>query len=145
MKKKIKIVVIIFLASILVPLLFFNKGSAEEYPIATPDNADFELIMEDQGKQDLINNFNFFKEMQEGSSTLGQIGKLAFDMKFEVQYIQNFLAISTSEVGFQGFTVEQVQNFMQLYELCWLHLILETLVSLVVAAGFYKFLKNNLQ
>ncbi len=145
MKKKIKIVVFILLASILIPLLFFNKGSAEEYPVGTPDNADFDKIMNDQGTQDLLNNFNFFKEMQEGSTSLGQIGKLAFNMKFEVQYIQNFLAVSTSDVGFQGFTVEQVQNFMQLYEMCWLHLILETLVSLVVAAGFYKFLKNNLQ
>lgn len=144
MKKKIKTVIIILLVITIVPALFFKKGKAEEYPIATPDQADFEEIMDtDIGTQNLI-GFDFFNEMINGSTSLGRIGRLTFDMKFEVQYINAFLQVSNSEQGFVGFTTDQQLMFMHLYELAWIHILFESTLSLMVAGGFYKFLKNNL-
>lgn len=146
MRKKIKIIVIIFLVITLVPLLFFNKGSAEEYyPIATPDNAEFTDIMtDDLPKQDLINSFSFFREIADGSTSQGQLGRLVFNMQFEVQYVQAFIQLSTGGyLTTENFTREQILSIMQLYEICWLHLILEFAVCLYVASGCYKFIKGQ--
>lgn len=170
MKKKIKIVIIIFLAVTLIPLLFFNKGSAEgmsgsgtspdtpsptpteiitptptpDLPIPDPPDSDYDLEIVDSdtiGTQDLL-TFDYFNEIRNGTSELGVMGQLTFNMAYEVGYINNFLqATKDGTLSTQNFTTLELLLFHQQYELCWLHLILEFGVSMFIASGFYKFLK----
>lgn len=162
MKKKIKIILVIFLAVTLIPLLFFNKGSAEgmlgsgtypdvpsptpipDLPFPDPSDNDYNLEIVDSdeiGTQDLL-TFDYFNEIRNGSSELGVMGQLTFNMAYEVGYINNFLtAIKEGTLSTENFTTSELLLFHQQYELCWLHLILEFGVSMFIASGFYKFLK----
>lgn len=146
MKKKIKRVIIILLAITIIPLLFFKRGEASEYlPVATPDNADFlELSDGDFGIVDFF-DFGFLSEIEEGSSSLGSLGKLTFNMKFEVSYIQAYIqAYQNGDVTLENFTTEQIIMINQLYEVVWIHLILQFICSIWIGAGAYKFIKGSL-
>ena len=116
MKKKIKIIVIIFLAVTLIPLLFFNKGSAEgmsgsgtspdvpspipteivsptptpDLPFPEPPDSEFDLEIVDSdtiGTQDLL-TFDYFNEIRNGTSELGVMGQLTFNITYLVSHIK---------------------------------------------------------
>lgn len=143
MKKWLKILFVFLLAITVIPVLFFGKGSAMEFPVATPDNAEVSNLSDiDFGSQDLL-DWDFYSEVLSGSSDLGRIGQVQFNMKFEVQFIDAFL--DANEQGIltpENFTPSEINAIYHTYELCWIHLILQVGLSLFIGGGMYKFVRG---
>ena len=145
MKKILKIIFIIMAVLLLLPLFFSGKASAAELPVATSDNADLDIINEPSIEK--FFDFSYLYNYQEDDSSFGKYIKLTFDFPVQLNYISWYLNNQTDfQVALSNGDLSLVEfsQLQQSYELAWLHILLQSVLTFMIFLALYKIVRNHL-
>lgn len=145
MKKILKIILIIMAVLLFLPLFFSGKASAAELPVATSDNADLDILQNPPVEK--FFDFSYPYNYREDSSSFSEYIKLIFDFPVQLNYISWYLknqsdfqvALNNGDLSLVDFS-----QLQQSYELAWLHILLQSVLTFMIFLAMYKVVRNHL-
>lgn len=145
MKKILKIILIIMAVLLFLPLFFSGKASAAELPVATGENADLDVLQNPPVEK--IFDFSYPYSYRKDDSSFSEYIKLTFDFPVQLNYISWYLKNQTDfQVALNNGNLSLVEfsQLHQSYELAWLHILLQSVLTFMIFLALYKVVRNHL-
>jgi len=144
-KKTLKFIGLLLLALLFLPLFFSCNAKAEELPVATSSDADLGFLAEPPLEK--MFDFGYVYEVDEDQSKFGRFIDLCFNFPVQFDYISWYLA---KQSDFQAalssgeLTLSEFSGFQRSYELAWIHVLLQSVLTFMVFAALFKVVRSKL-
>ena len=147
LKKVLKIIFLVLLFLLLFPLFFSGKGKAESYdlPVATGSDADLSVLQNPPLEK--MFDFSYPYEYSEQSDDFSQYIKLTFDFPVQLNYIRWYMNNrSDFQVALNNgdLSVVDFSQLQQSYELAWIHILLQSVLSFTVFLALFRIVRRHL-
>lgn len=146
MKKNLfKKICLVLLFLLFLPLFFSCEARAEELPVATGSDADLSFLADPPLEK--FFDFGYVYKVDQDQSTFGRFIDLCFNFPVQFDYISWYLkkqpdfqaALSSGQLSLSEFS-----GLQRSYELAWIHVLLQSVLSFMVFTALFKVVRSKL-